>query len=161
MNQIFKDFLRQANTCLEFLPESFFWEVVDKCIPRDMEIPEELRALNGYKKGEHIDLDKVLEDAMDGQIPAQVFLAVLIFCSHGNILRLLPLIFRLLKKGLALRDPKARAVLSGCLFYLDQAPDSEFAKLQQLLHEFKAKDAQLVQEREVSLENAAKNAANS
>ena len=99
MNQIFKEFLRQANTCLEFLPESFFWEVVDKCIPRDMEIPEELRALNGYKKGEHIDLDK--------------------------------------------------------------APDSEFAKLQQLLHEFKAKDAQLVQEREVSLENAAMNAANS
>ena len=108
-----------------------------------------------------IDLDKVLEDAMDGQIPAQVFLAVLIFCSHGNILRLLPLIFRLLKKGLARRDPKARAVLSGCLFYLDKAPDSEFAKLQQLLHEFKAKDAQLVQEREVSLENAAMNAANS
>jgi hypothetical protein len=108
LNKLFEDFLANGQTQLARLTEDQFWNLALSLIPdQEKDFPKNMRSIFrlGLKRG--FSLEDLGISARKGSIMSQVLMATLILACPQSAIVALPIVYKLLEKGLDAGDVKA------------------------------------------------------
>jgi hypothetical protein len=108
VNRSFIDFLNNSEALLDRLTEEQFWDLASCGIEDGEEkMPPDVRQFYAIAHQHGYNTDDLVQEAREGEIMAQVLMATIMLASFKKSITFLPIIYKLLKKGLEQGDYRA------------------------------------------------------